>query len=94
MSKTNLRNRLVDLSFRDYTVDGRFISTKTCVTSLELLGSDLTDLLSEDGTWGAKEFYVHLGMMTAGEEIKDVFRTNIMVRDSKTNKLIAWKHLL
>lgn len=87
-------NNSYTINFRDYTTDGRFLDKKLVLTTGCSLREDLSDLLSEDALWGVKDFYVREGVMKDGEEVKRVWRTNIMVRDSKTNKLVKWKDLL
>lgn len=91
---SNLRGTLVNVTFRDYTTDGRFLDTRTFTTTTKMLGEDVGDLLSPEGTYGAKEMYMAWEYMKDSETVKDVFRTNVMVRDFNTNKLIKWAHLV
>lgn len=85
---------LVKFSFRDYTTEGRSIGTQ----SITIKYSDIKNYVKEaqelESLKATEKLGRMFGVVMDFENVKPVFRTNIMIRNYKTNKLIKWAHLV
>lgn len=85
-----MRN-LLNVMYREYTTEGRYITTAGFSSIPEMLAEDLTILF--DGTApSVEQYYKQQGILLTEEELKDVWRTNVQVR--RNGKLVKWAHLL
>lgn len=83
---------LLTVMYREYTTEGRFITISGFSSHKDMLADDLQILF--DGTApSVAAYYQQTGEMLSTEKLKDVWRTNVMVRDNN-RKLVKWAHLL
>lgn len=81
---------LVKFSFRDYTTEGRFIGTQSIVIKYSDIKTYIEEAQEKESLDATEKFGRMFGVITKDEKVKPVFRTNIMIRNYKTNKLIKW----
>ncbi|UIW10546.1 hypothetical protein PQC38_gp070 [Aeromonas phage BUCT695] len=82
------------VSVRDYTTEGRYVDTFVVdCNDLYEMWETLDQLLTENEVVISSTIYKRLGKMEVGEELKKIYRTNIMVRNCY-GELISWSYLL
>lgn len=82
------------VSYREYTTHGEFVTSITHANvTKKRLPKMLNLLLDPKQTEKTNRYYKQIGKIGSNRRIKDIFRTNIMVRDNKGD-LVSWKHLL
>lgn len=84
---------LLDLEYREYTEDGRFITSAGFLTRPNLLREDIETILDPELTPGMESYYISSGILTPDEKLKPLWPTNIIVRHPGTGRLMKWKHV-
>ena len=85
------------ISYREYTTDGRFVSAAEYETHTSVLSDDLVCLFESNDKptrIAVGEIYKLQKLMTKSEELKELFRTNVSVRDMKTGRFVKWGNLI
>jgi len=81
------------IEYREYTTEGRFVSSALYETLPHLVTEDL-EVLFETNDMPTRlavgRIYQQCGTMREGEELKPLFKTNVTVRDTKTGKFRKW----
>lgn len=84
---------LVDLEYREYTVDGRFITASGFLSRPSILREDIETILDTDLTEGMQSYYISQGILSPDEKLKPLWPTNIIVRHPGTGRFMKWKHI-
>ncbi|AVJ48216.1 hypothetical protein [Salmonella phage SE131] len=85
------------IAYREYTTDGRFVSAAEYETHSSVLADDLVCLFESNDKptrLAVGEIYKHQKLMSKKEELKELFRTNVSVRDTKTGRFVKWGNLI
>lgn len=81
------------IEYREYTTKGRFVSSAVYQTLPELVSEDI-DILFETNDEPTRiqvgKIYKQQKLMKAKEELKELFRTNVVVRDLNTGRFTKW----
>lgn len=81
------------IEYREYTTKGRFVSSAVFQTLPDLISEDV-DMLFETNDEPTRiqvgKIYKHQKLMKAKEELKELFRTNVVVRDMSTGRFTKW----
>lgn len=85
---------LVKFSFRDYTTDGKFVGTQEVSIGREEIRKYVKESKELESLLATNKILKMFGVIKGDETVKQVFNTNIMIRDFKTNKLVKWSHLV
>lgn len=87
---------IVDITYREYTTDGRFVASSSWETYKDVGMDDIKTVL-ETNEYQVREvlenFYLGQGLLKEGENLKDLFKTNISVRSIKTGRFMKWSDL-
>ena len=84
------------IAYREYTTDGRFVSAAEYETHSSVLADDLVCMFESNDKptrLAVGEIYKHQKLMSKKEELKELFRTNVSVRDTKTGRFVKWGNL-
>lgn len=81
------------VEYRDYTTGGRFIQTQAIRTGEGVIVDDLDCLLNFDNMPLLTRVMRLRGLITEFEEVKPVWRTNVVVR-GEDGRFMGYKHLL
>lgn len=85
------------IAYREYTTDGRFVSAAEFETHLSVISDDLVCLFESNDKptrLAVGEIYKHQKLMSKKEELKELFRTNVSVRDTKTGRFVKWGNFI
>lgn len=85
------------ISYREYTEDGRFISDAMYETRLDILQEDLENLFDTNDAptrLQVSAVYKRQGLLRPNETLKELFKTNVTVRDTKTGRFLKWGSLV
>ncbi|WHS68315.1 hypothetical protein [Salmonella phage PKM.Hi.22.6] len=81
------------IEYREYTTKGRFVSSAVYQTLPELVSEDIEILFEtndEPTRIQVGKIYKQQKLMKAKEELKELFRTNVVVRDLNTGRFTKW----
>lgn len=81
------------IEYREYTTKGRFVSSAVYQTLPELVSEDIEILFEtndEPTRIQVGKIYKQQKLMKAKEELKELFRTNVIVRDLNTGRFTKW----
>lgn len=81
------------IEYREYTTKGRFISSAVYRTLPELVSKDIKILFEtndEPTRIQVGKIYKQQKLMKDKEELKELFRTNVVVRDLNTGRFTKW----
>lgn len=81
------------IEYREYTTKGRFVSSAVYQTLPELVSEDIEILFEtndEPTRVQVGKIYKQQKLMSAKEELKELFRTNVVVRDLNTGRFTKW----
>lgn len=81
------------IEYREYTTEGRFISSALYETLPNLVTEDLEVLFETNDLptrLAVGRIYMQSGVMQAGETLKTLFKTNVTVRDTSTGRFRKW----
>lgn len=81
------------IEYREYTTKGRFVSSAIYQTLPEIVSEDIEILFEtndEPTRIQVGKIYKQQKLMSAKEELKELFRTNVVVRDLNTGRFTKW----
>ena len=81
------------IEYREYTTKGCFVSSAVYQTLPELVSEDIEILFEtndEPTRIQVGKIYKQQKLMKAKEELKELFRTNVVVRDLNTGRFTKW----
>lgn len=81
------------IEYREYTTKGRFVSSAVYQTLPEIVSEDIEILFEtndEPTRIQVGKIYKQQKLMSAKEELKELFRTNVVVRDLNTGRFTKW----
>lgn len=81
------------IEYREYTTKGRFVSSAVYATLPDILEEDINILFEtndEPTRVQVGKIYKQQKLMRAREELKELFRTNVVVRDMNTGRFTKW----
>lgn len=87
-----MSNRLVVITYREYTTEGRFINAPHFVSIEEQVRNDIEAFSDPDLTPLVETQYQESGRISQDERLKDVWPTNVTVRDPRTGRFMKWKY--
>lgn len=88
-----MTTEIVDIEYREYTTEGRWISSATFTSTPSLIREDTTTLLDPEITIQVTDEYRRLGVISEQESVKELWDTNIIVRDPSTGRFMKWKYI-
>ena len=81
------------IEYREYTTTGRFVSGARFLSVPEVATEDL-ELLFESNDEPTRvaigKIYKQQRLMETTEELKPLFKTNVVVRDAETGRFVKW----
>ena len=81
-----------DIEYREYTTEGRFITKSGFLTRPSIIREDIETILDPDLTAGMESYYKSQGIISAEENLKPMWNTNVVVRCPKTGRFTKWKY--
>lgn len=85
------------VEYREYTTKGRFVSDAIFESHKDFVLEDISNLIesNEKSVRNAvSDIYKYQGLMKPTEVLKPLFKTNIVVRDTKTGRFQKWSNFL
>lgn len=89
-----MTTEIVDIEYREYTTEGRFIAKSRFVSSTHgnTIREDIEAITDPELTVPMHSCYLSQGILQYGEELKEIWNTNIVVRDPSTGRFMKWKY--
>lgn len=88
-----MTTEIVDVTYREYTTDGRFITSAGFVSRPGILADDLEVIMDPEIHESMEIHYHNTGVLAPEELLKPIWGTNVTVRHPGTGRFMKWKNI-